>query len=53
MNAQVAQLQAEVTQQAQQADALCAQLESDQSALDSQVQSLNYVLYGKPTGITG
>jgi flagellar capping protein FliD len=49
LNAQVAQVQASATAQAQQADALVAQLQSEQSTLDASIESLNYVLYGKPT----
>jgi flagellar hook-associated protein 2 len=49
LNAQVAQVQASATAQAQQADALVAQLQSEQNTLDASIQSLNYVLYGKPT----
>jgi flagellar hook-associated protein 2 len=49
LNTRISQLQAAVTTQAQQADALCAQLESQQNTLDASIESLNYVLYGKPT----
>lgn len=53
LNAQVAQVQAAATAQAQQADAFVAQLQSEQNTLDASIQSLNYVLYGKPTNATG
>lgn len=46
---QANQIQAAATTQAQQADALCAELEQQQSTLDASLESLNYVLYGKPT----
>jgi flagellar hook-associated protein 2 len=49
LNAQVAQVQAGATAQAQQADALVAELQNEQSSLDASIESLNYVLYGKPT----
>jgi flagellar capping protein FliD len=46
-------IQAAATAQAQAADALVAQLQSQQNSLDSSVQSLNYVLYGKTTNANG
>lgn len=49
---QAAQIQAAATTQAQQADALCAELESQQNTLDASIESLNYVLYGKSTSST-
>lgn len=49
LNTRVAQIQASATAQAQQADALVAELQSEQSEQDASLQSLNYVLYGKPT----
>ena len=48
LNDQAAQIQATATAEAQQADALCAELESQQSTLDASLESLSYVLYGKP-----
>ncbi len=49
LNTRVSQIQASATAQAQQADALVAELQSEQSEQDASLQSLNYVLYGKPT----
>ncbi|HTW63300.1 MAG TPA: flagellar filament capping protein FliD [Bryobacteraceae bacterium] len=49
LNAQVAQIQTDATAQAQQADAYVAELQSQQTVLDASIESLNYVLYGKPT----
>ncbi len=48
LNAQVAQIQANATAQAEKADALVAELQSEQNVDDASIQSLNYVLYGKP-----
>jgi flagellar hook-associated protein 2 len=48
LNAQVAQIQANATTQAEQADALVAELQAEQTSQDASIQSLNYVLYGKP-----
>jgi flagellar hook-associated protein 2 len=53
MTQRVSQLQASVTTQMQQADALCAQLESNQNMLNASIQSLDYVLYGKQTNANG
>lgn len=50
---QVNKLQASVTAQMQQADAICAQLESTQNTVNASIQSLNYVLYGKTTNANG
>jgi len=47
------QIQASATAQAQAADALVAQLEQQQSALDASIQSVNYVLYGRSVGADG
>jgi len=49
LNTRVSQIQADATTQAQQADALVAELQSEQTAQDASIESLNYVLYGKPT----
>jgi flagellar hook-associated protein 2 len=48
LNAQVAQIQANATAQAEKADALVAELQAEQNVNDASIQSLNYVLYGKP-----
>lgn len=48
-----AQIQASATTQAEAADALVAQLQSEQSDLDSSIQSVNYVLYGRQVGANG
>ena len=51
LNTHVSQIQAAATAQAQQADALVAQLQSQQTAQDASIQSLFYVLFGKPAQI--
>jgi flagellar hook-associated protein 2 len=51
--ARAAQIQASATAQAQAADALVAQLQSQQNTLDASVQSLNYVLYGRTANANG
>ncbi len=53
LNAHVAQVQADATTEAQQADANVAELQSQQSIVDASIQSLNYVLYGKQTNSNG
>jgi flagellar hook-associated protein 2 len=53
LNANVAQIQAAATAQAQQADAFVAQLQSQQNVVDASIQSLNYVLYGRQTNANG
>jgi len=53
LNAQVAQVQADATAQAQQADALVAELQSQQNVVDASIQGLNYVLYGRQTNVNG
>lgn len=50
---QLSQLQSSVTTQMQQADALCAQEESNQNMLNASLESLDYVLYGKQTNADG
>jgi len=47
------QIQQSVTAQAQAADALVAELQSEQNTVDASVQSLNYTLYGKLTNANG
>ena len=39
--------------QIQAADALCAQLESQQNNVGASLTSLNYVLYGRQTNVNG
>jgi flagellar hook-associated protein 2 len=51
--ARVTALQQSVTARAEAADALVAKLQSEQSALDASIQSVNYVLYGKSNSSTG
>lgn len=46
-------VQATMTAQMQQADALVAQLQSQQNTVSASIQSLNYVLYGKLTNANG
>ena len=48
-----AQIQQSATAQAEAADALVAQLESEQNAVDASIQSANYVLYGRQVGANG
>ena len=51
--ARAAQIQQTATAQAEAADALVAELEQQQSALDSSIQSVNYALYGRQVGVNG
>jgi len=48
-----AQVQQSATAQAEAADALVAQLESQQNTVNASIQSLNYTLYGKLTNANG
>jgi flagellar hook-associated protein 2 len=47
------QVQQSATTQAEAADALVAQLESEQNIVDSSIQSVNYSLYGRQVGADG
>jgi flagellar hook-associated protein 2 len=47
------QVQQNATTQAEAADALVAQLESEQNIVDSSIQSVNYSLYGRQVGADG
>jgi flagellar hook-associated protein 2 len=51
--AQATQVEQTATTQAEAADALVAQLQSEQSDLDASIQSVNYVLYGRQVGANG
>ena len=51
--AKVTQVQQSATAQAEAADALVAELQQQQSALDSSIQSVNYVLYGRQVSANG
>ncbi len=51
--AYAAQVQQNATTQAEAADALVAQLESEQNIVDSSIQSVNYSLYGRQVGANG
>jgi flagellar hook-associated protein 2 len=51
--AYASEVQQNATTQAEAADALVAQLESEQSVVDSSVQSVNYALYGRQVGADG
>ncbi len=51
--AQVTQMQSSMTSQLEAADALCAELESEQNTVDASVQSLDYVAFGKEYSSTG
>jgi flagellar hook-associated protein 2 len=51
--AYAAQVQQNATTQAEAADALVAQLESEQNIVDSSIQSVNYSLYGRQVGADG
>ncbi|HTR38649.1 MAG TPA: flagellar filament capping protein FliD [Bryobacteraceae bacterium] len=49
----VNKVQATITAQMQAADAMVAQLQSQQNTVNASIQSLNYVLYGKTTNANG
>jgi len=51
--AYVNQVQQTATQQMEAADALVAELQQQQNDLDSSIQSVNYVLYGRQVGVDG
>jgi flagellar capping protein FliD len=51
--ARVAQVQQTATAEMQAADALVAELQSQQSEVDSSIQSINYVLYGRQANANG
>jgi flagellar hook-associated protein 2 len=53
LNAKVALIQANATREAQQGDALVAQLQSQQTTVDASIQGLNSVLYGRQTNANG
>jgi flagellar capping protein FliD len=49
-NARISQMQSNLTLKLESADALLAQLTSQQSVLTASISSLNFTLYGKPVG---
>jgi flagellar hook-associated protein 2 len=51
--AHATEVQQNATTQAEAADALVAQLESEQNIVDSSIQSVNYALYGRQVGADG
>jgi flagellar hook-associated protein 2 len=53
LNTRIAAYQASVTAQLQAADATCAELESEQNNVSSEVQSVDYVMYGRQTNLDG
>ena len=53
LTTRIAAYQASVTAQLQAADAACAQLESEQSNVSAEVQSVDYVMYGRQTNLDG
>jgi len=53
LNQRISQAQAALSAKLQAADALVAQLQSQQNNVNASVQSLNYVLYGKQTNANG
>jgi flagellar hook-associated protein 2 len=53
LSARAAAEQAALTAQVQAADALVAQLQSEQTTVNASISSLNYVLYGKATNANG
>ena len=53
LNERVSQIQSAMTTRIQAADALVAQLQSQQNMVNSSVSSLNYVLYGRQTNANG
>jgi flagellar hook-associated protein 2 len=52
LNAQVAQIQTTTSAKLQAADALIIKLQSQQTALNAAIQSINFVAFGKSTGST-
>ncbi len=53
LNTRASQVQAALTAKVQAADALVAQLQSQQNTVNASISSLNYVLYGKQTNSNG
>ncbi len=53
LNDRVSRIQSAITARLQAADALVAQLQSQQNMVNASVSSLNYVLYGKQTNPNG
>jgi flagellar hook-associated protein 2 len=53
LNSRAAAEQADLTAKVQKADALVAELQSEQNTVNSSISSLNYVLYGKTTNANG
>ena len=53
LNDRITLIQSTETARLQQADALVAQLTSQQNTVDASLQSLNYVLYGRQTNTNG
>jgi flagellar hook-associated protein 2 len=53
LNARTSQLQASMTARLQAADALVAELQSQQNVVNASISSLNFVLYGKQTNSNG
>lgn len=49
----VSHVQQAITRQMQQADSLVAELQQQQNNVDSSIQSLNYVVFGRHVGATG
>lgn len=53
LNERVSEIQKSTTARLQAADALVAELQSQQNMVNSSVTSLNYVLYGRQTNVNG
>jgi len=53
LNTRASLVEAAMNAQLQQADALCAELQSQQTSLNAAIQSVNYVTYGKVVSATG
>jgi hypothetical protein len=49
-NARISAMQSNLTLKLESADALLAQLTSQQTVLTASISSLNFALYGKPVG---
>ncbi len=53
LNIRAKQMEASMSAKLQQADALAAELQSQQTSLNAAIQSINYVTYGKVTNANG
>jgi len=53
LNTQISTYQASVTAQLQAADATCAELEQEQNNVNAEIESVDYVMYGRQTNLDG